>query len=774
MAESFTPGQNISKFDTGDNPGAIKLNANWDKIDTRLLGIGSGFPATYPVTALFYRRDTRKIYENTGTVGSPVYTEVTPVSALADDAAHGNRGGGALHALVTALQNGFMSAADFTKLGGIEAGAQVVTFLRVNAALALADAIIDINGQLLTNLAAPTAPTDAANKAYVDSVAQGLSIKDPVRVATTGPIVLSGIQTIDGVLLVANDRVLVKDQAAGQDNGIYLVQAGAWTRSLDADTSPEVVSGIFVFVTDGTLNENSGWVLTTLDPITLGVTVLVFAQFSGAGQIEAGDGLTKTGNTLDVNVDDATIEIVGDDLRVKALGITDAHVAAANKDGSAATPGMRTLGAGASQAASGADLRFPTAAEKAALAGTNGAPGAGNRYVTDSDPRNTNARTPTSHSHAPADITPQGVASGLNADLVDGIHGTDLIKRDGTVDFTGPQSMGGFKLTNLDTPTAAMDAVTKAYVDALAVQGADVKKSCRAATTANIALAGLLTIDGVILVALNRVLVKDQSTPSENGIYVAAVGAWVRAADAIGAEVTAGLFTFIEEGTVNADSGWILVTNDPITVGVTPLVFTQFTGAGQITAGGGLSKSGNTLDVVPHADGSIQIAADSVQVGILATDAQHGSRGGGTQHAVATISVAGFMSAADKVKIDGVASASVESMRFVGDGVVALATNLDGAWIAPRACTIKRITLFRRTAGSALSTIVDVNKNGTTVFTTQANRPTIAFGDGANAISAHTDMDVTALAQNDRIEVDVDAKETGSPKDITVIIEVQY
>lgn len=117
---------------------------------------------------------------------------------------------------------------------------------------------------------------------------------------------------------------------------------------------------------------------------------------------------------------------------------------------------------------------------------------------------------------------------------------------------------------------------------------------------------------------------------------------------------------------------------------------------------------------------------------------------------------------------------SRETFRFVGDGNIITMTNLDGTWIAPRACTIKRISLFRRSAGSGGSTTVDVNKQGVTVFTTQANRPSIAFGAGNNVVNAHTDMDVTAVAQDDRIDIDVDAAETGSAKDLSVVIEVEY
>jgi hypothetical protein len=163
-------------------------------------------------------------------------------------------------------------------------------------------ASVALNNQRITGLADPSGAQDAATKAYVDALKTGLDVKDSVRAATTANITLSGTQTVDGVVLVANDRVLVKDQTTASGNGIYVVAAGAWTRALDADNTPgsEVTGGMFTFVTEGTVNADSGWVLTTNDPIVLGTTALTFAQFSGAGQITAGAGLTKTGNTLDV------------------------------------------------------------------------------------------------------------------------------------------------------------------------------------------------------------------------------------------------------------------------------------------------------------------------------------------------------------------------------------------------------------------------------------------------------------------------------------------
>ena len=151
----------------------------------------------------------------------------------------------------------------------------------------------------ITLAADPTQAMHAATKQYVDATAQGLDVKQSVKAATTANITLSGAQTIDAVSVVAGDRVLVKDQTAASGNGIYVVAAGAWTRATDMDAWTEV-PGAFTFVEQGTVNADSGWVCTADQGGTLGSTAITFAQFSGAGQITAGAGLTKTGNTLDI------------------------------------------------------------------------------------------------------------------------------------------------------------------------------------------------------------------------------------------------------------------------------------------------------------------------------------------------------------------------------------------------------------------------------------------------------------------------------------------
>lgn len=145
----------------------------------------------------------------------------------------------------------------------------------------------------------PVANLGAATKQYVDSVAQGLDPKASVKVATTGPITLSAPQTIDGVAVVAGDRVLVKNQAAAQDNGIYIVQAAAWTRAADMDAWTEV-PGAFCFVEQGTALADTGWVCTSNAGGTLGTTAITFVQFTGAGTYSAGTGLTLSGTTFSI------------------------------------------------------------------------------------------------------------------------------------------------------------------------------------------------------------------------------------------------------------------------------------------------------------------------------------------------------------------------------------------------------------------------------------------------------------------------------------------
>lgn len=165
--------------------------------------------------------------------------------------------------------------------------------------MAAPTASVAFNSQKITGLSDPTAAQDAATKNYVDSVAQGLDIKVSVKCATTANITLSGAQTIDGISVVAGDRVLVKNQTTASANGIYVASATAWTRATDMDAWAEFVSA-FCFVEQGTTQGDTGWVSTVDAGGTLGTTSVTFAQFSGAGTYIAGAGLTLTGSTFDV------------------------------------------------------------------------------------------------------------------------------------------------------------------------------------------------------------------------------------------------------------------------------------------------------------------------------------------------------------------------------------------------------------------------------------------------------------------------------------------
>lgn len=161
-------------------------------------------------------------------------------------------------------------------------------------------AAVAMNAQKITGLADPTNPQDAATKAYCDAAAAGIDAKASVRAATTANITLSGTQTIDGVSVVAGNRVLVKNQSTASQNGIYDCAAGAWTRSIDCDSSAEYTPQAFVYVEEGTTNANTQWKVSTTGTITVGTTSVTWSQFGAAGAYTGGNGLTLSGNDFAV------------------------------------------------------------------------------------------------------------------------------------------------------------------------------------------------------------------------------------------------------------------------------------------------------------------------------------------------------------------------------------------------------------------------------------------------------------------------------------------
>lgn len=202
---------------------------------------------------------------------------------------------------------------------------------------------VDVANKRITSVAEPTQSTDAATKNYVDAVKTGLDVKDSTRVTTTVNLTSTYVNgtagvgatltnsttqaalTIDSIVLLVGDRVLVKDQTTSLQNGFYVVSnVGSasvnWvlTRSLDADQNTEITPGAFTFVEEGTVGANNGFVCTTVGVITIGTTAISFVQFSGAGQIIAGDGLTKSGNTLNVGGTVNRISITADNVDISA------------------------------------------------------------------------------------------------------------------------------------------------------------------------------------------------------------------------------------------------------------------------------------------------------------------------------------------------------------------------------------------------------------------------------------------------------------------------
>lgn len=177
--------------------------------------------------------------------------------------------------------------------------------------------------------------------------------------------------------------------------------------------------------------------------------------------------------------------------------------------------------------------------------------------------------------------------------------------------LTGSLSVNSQKITNLLAPADGTDAANKAYVDSVAA-GLDVKPSVAAASTANLTLSGTQTIDGVAVTAGNRVLVKDQSTASQNGIYVAAAGSWARAADMAAASNAAGAFTFVEAGSVNAGRGYVVSSG--AVVGTDSLVWTQFNAGSSYSAGNGILLTGSAFSVVVDPAGPLTLSGSGVNL----------------------------------------------------------------------------------------------------------------------------------------------------------------
>lgn len=198
-----------------------------------------------------------------------------------------------------------------------------------------------MGGNQLTNVGAPIASSDAATKQYVDNVAEGLKPKTAARVASTGNLALSGPQTIDGISAIAGDRVLVKDQTLPEQNGIYIVAAGAWSRSTDFDslTPIDEVNGAMVAVQEGTVNAGKVYVQSGLVAV-LGTDPINFIFFNSSASLVGGDGITVSGSNISVDHDGEGLTFVATQLALELDGSTlEKSVSGLKLSDTAVTPG---------------------------------------------------------------------------------------------------------------------------------------------------------------------------------------------------------------------------------------------------------------------------------------------------------------------------------------------------------------------------------------------------------------------------------------------------
>ncbi len=271
--------------------------SNTIRIKKRAASGSAGAPSSLSPSELAFNEADLKLYYGFGDNGSTPPSASSIITVGGSGAFFSQTATRTANTILSGPASGSAAAPTFRALVAAD-------LLKLNEFTA-PDGAVSLNSQKITNLADPTADADAANKGYVDGVAQGLDVKDSCIAATTGNITISTAlnngDTLDGVSLSTNDRVLVKDQSTASENGIYVV--GSSPARADDLAAGADAAGFFTFVEKGTVNADNGFVCTSdKGSAVVGTNNLTIAQFSGAGQIVAGDGMDKSANTLSVDL----------------------------------------------------------------------------------------------------------------------------------------------------------------------------------------------------------------------------------------------------------------------------------------------------------------------------------------------------------------------------------------------------------------------------------------------------------------------------------------
>lgn len=516
------------------------------------------------------------------------------------------------------------------------------------------------------------------------------STKDTCRLASNGgSLGLSGLADIDGVTPVAGDRILAKDQSTPSQNGIYVADAAAWTRAIDFDDNEDADSGTVVSVSEGGDNAGTSWKLTTVPPITLGSTALTFQITSRAGtdpsshadsHLPSGDQPLTTAAAVGLDTASTSTEGGAESLArsnhthaIDSTGGTISTINAGDSESGGSGTGFAKRDHQHPVATGGATTTIQpddTAAEGTssnlaredhqhpivAAAPTTGI-GAGNQEGSST------SWSRADHNHTIREAGGQDLTMGAVSDgqLVE--RSANTLAGTTSINDTQHGSRGGTTLHAVATTGANgfMSAADKAKLDSL-ISGEEfpLKDECRVAT----AVAGTLatsfangqTIDGVVIATGDRILIKNQAAPVENGIYVVnATGAPTRAGDMDTGDSASSSIIPIDQGDKNKDSVWFCTTDrGSDVVGTNGLLFTLQSQGDPRMAGDGLTlDANNQLNVNPDGT-SIEITGDQVAVKEI-NDTQHGDRGGGTLHAdVVAGGADGFMTGSDKSKLDGI------------------------------------------------------------------------------------------------------------------------